>query len=184
MVFRSLFIVLHVLWCVREGGAVLGGGVLWPVGSNVAQDHHDRTVRVHPFRHTKVVDAVVGDDVCQVVLWSERTLSIRHSISDRRSRCPRLLYNAVSAPITDVLWVKKDSQTLQSLYLNNDPHMLLNPFYPIFCFINDLNLILSLKTKHYFHTVLGFSYQGKYLKLRPHVFNSIKKRWSVPEPMQ
>lgn len=37
----------------------------------VAQDHHDRTVRVHPLGHTEVVDAVVGDDVCQVVLWSE-----------------------------------------------------------------------------------------------------------------
>lgn len=34
----------------------------------MAQDHHDGTVRVHPLGHTEVVDAVVGDDVCQVVL--------------------------------------------------------------------------------------------------------------------
>lgn len=50
----------------------------------MAQDHHDRTVRVHPLGHTEIVDAVVGNDVCQVVLWSGQTLSIRYSVSDRR----------------------------------------------------------------------------------------------------
>lgn len=34
----------------------------------MAQDHHDRPVWVHSLRHTKVVNAVVGNDVCQVVL--------------------------------------------------------------------------------------------------------------------
>ncbi len=76
---------LHVLRCVGEGRAVLRGGVLWTVRRNMAQDHHDGTVRVHPLRHAEVVDAVVGNDVCQVVLWSERILSIRHSVSDRGS---------------------------------------------------------------------------------------------------
>lgn len=80
-------IVLHVLWCVGEGGAVLRGGVFWSVWSDMAQDHHDRTVRVHPLRHTEVVDAVVGNDVCQVVLRREQTVSIRPSLSDRKSRC-------------------------------------------------------------------------------------------------
>lgn len=51
----------------------------------MAQDHHDRTVRVHPLRHAEVVDAVVGNDVCQVILWIEQTLSIRHSEKEQMS---------------------------------------------------------------------------------------------------
>lgn len=62
---------------VGEGRAVLRGGVLGSVRGDVAQDHHNRTVRVHSLRHTEVVDAVVGNDVCQVILRAEQTLSIR-----------------------------------------------------------------------------------------------------------
>lgn len=36
----------------------------------MTQDHHYRAVRVHPLGHTEIVDAVIGNDVCQVVLWS------------------------------------------------------------------------------------------------------------------
>lgn len=56
----------------------------------MAQDHHDRAVRVHSLRHAEVVDAVIGNDVCQVVLWREHTLSIMQSVSDRKSRCQSL----------------------------------------------------------------------------------------------
>lgn len=48
----------------------------------MAQDHHHGTVRVHPLRHAEVVDAVVGNDICQVVLGSEQTLSIMQSASE------------------------------------------------------------------------------------------------------
>lgn len=47
---------------------------------NVAQDHHDGTLRVHPLGHPEVVDAVIGDDVRQVILWS-RQVSIRQTWS-------------------------------------------------------------------------------------------------------
>lgn len=55
---------------VGEGRAVLRGGVLWSVGGSMTQDHHDGPVGVHLLRHAEVVDAVVGDDIRQVVLWS------------------------------------------------------------------------------------------------------------------
>lgn len=42
----------------------------------MAQDHHDRAVRVHSLRHAEVVDAVVGNDVCQVILRTEQTVSV------------------------------------------------------------------------------------------------------------
>lgn len=64
---------LHVLRCVGEGRAVLRGGVLWAVRSDVAHDHHDGTMGVHLLGHAEVVDAVVGNEVCQVVLWSGQT---------------------------------------------------------------------------------------------------------------
>lgn len=64
----------------------------------MAQDHHDRAVRVHSLRHAEVIDAVVGDDVCQVVLWREQTLSITQSVSDRKSRCQRVWNCAESVP--------------------------------------------------------------------------------------
>lgn len=48
----------------------------------MTQDHHDGTVRVHPLRHTEVVDAVVGYNVGQVVLWNKQTLSGRHSAGE------------------------------------------------------------------------------------------------------
>ena len=49
----------------------------------MAQHHHDRTMGVHLLGHTEVVDAVIGNDVCQVVLRSRETLSVTHSVSDR-----------------------------------------------------------------------------------------------------
>lgn len=63
---------LHVLGGIGEGGAVLGGGVLRPVRRNVAQDHHDGPVRVHPLRRAEVVHAFICDDVGEVVLWREQ----------------------------------------------------------------------------------------------------------------
>lgn len=57
---------------IGEGGAVLGGGVLRPVWSHVAQDHHHRTVRVRSLRCAEVVDAFICDDVSEVVLWGEQ----------------------------------------------------------------------------------------------------------------
>lgn len=36
--------------------------------SSVTDNHHDRTVRVHPFGHAEKVDAVVGDQICEIVL--------------------------------------------------------------------------------------------------------------------
>lgn len=63
---------LHVLRGVGEGGAVLGGGVLRPMWSDVAQDHHHRAVRVHFLRRAEVVNALVCDDVSEVVLQREQ----------------------------------------------------------------------------------------------------------------
>ena len=52
------------------------------MGRCVTDDHHDRSVRVHPLGHTEEVDAVVGDEVRKVVLeWKHRTLNLRGTIS-------------------------------------------------------------------------------------------------------
>lgn len=37
----------------------------------MTDDHHNRTVRVHPFGHAEKVDAVVGDQICEIVLEKE-----------------------------------------------------------------------------------------------------------------
>lgn len=34
----------------------------------MTDDHHDRTVRIHPLGHAEKVDAVVGDQICEIVL--------------------------------------------------------------------------------------------------------------------
>lgn len=39
---------------------------------DVAQDHHDGAVRVHSLRRAEVVNALIGDDVGEVVLWREQ----------------------------------------------------------------------------------------------------------------
>lgn len=62
------FGVLHVLRGVGESRAVLRGRVLWTVWGHVAQHHHHRPVGIHLLGHAEVVDAVVGNDVRQVVL--------------------------------------------------------------------------------------------------------------------
>lgn len=83
--FSNFLWSLHVLRGVGEGKAVLWSRVLWTVWSHMAQDHHDGPVRVHLLGHTEVVDAVVGDDVCQVVLERKWMLSSRHSVRENRS---------------------------------------------------------------------------------------------------
>lgn len=50
---------------------VLRSRVLWAVRGRVTDDHHDRTVRVHPLGRAEKVDAVVGDQICEVVLDKE-----------------------------------------------------------------------------------------------------------------
>lgn len=63
----------HVLRRVGESGAVLRGRVLRAVRGNVTQNHHDGTVGIHPLGQSEVVDAVVGDDIRQVILWRKHT---------------------------------------------------------------------------------------------------------------
>lgn len=36
--------------------------------SGVTDDHHHRAVRVHALRHAEKVSAVVGDQICEIVL--------------------------------------------------------------------------------------------------------------------
>lgn len=50
---------------------VLRSRILRAVRSGVTDDHHDRTVRVYPLGHAEKVDAVVGDQICEVVLEKE-----------------------------------------------------------------------------------------------------------------
>lgn len=79
--------ISHVLRSVGEGGAVLGGRVLWTVRGHVAQHHHHRPVGIHPLGHAEVVDAVVGDDVRQVVLHG------RHMDNARVLTCGEFMVN-------------------------------------------------------------------------------------------
>lgn len=93
----------------------------------MAQDHHDRTLRVHPLRHTEVIDAVIGNDVCQVVLWSEQTLYIRHSVSDRESKRADVNdFGAMLGQSPLLTWceskqIPKHFCITTREYLNNDP---------------------------------------------------------------
>lgn len=34
----------------------------------MTDDHHHRPMRVHPLGHAEIVDAVVGDQICEIVL--------------------------------------------------------------------------------------------------------------------
>jgi hypothetical protein len=43
------------------------------MGGSVAQDHHHWSVGVHPLGRAEVVDAVIGDDVCEIVLWKQES---------------------------------------------------------------------------------------------------------------
>lgn len=58
----------HVLGCVGESCGVLRRCVLWPVGGGVTDDHHHWPVRIDFLGHPEVIDAVVGYQVCQIVL--------------------------------------------------------------------------------------------------------------------
>lgn len=57
-----------MLRCIGEVLGVLRRRVLRPVGGSVADDHHDRTVGVDPLGRAEEVNAVVGDQVREVVL--------------------------------------------------------------------------------------------------------------------
>ncbi len=62
---------LHVLRSIWEELGVLWSRVFWTMRGSVTDDHHDGTVRVHPLGHAEKVDAVVGDQICEVVLEKE-----------------------------------------------------------------------------------------------------------------
>lgn len=62
---------LHMLRSVWEVLSILWSRVLWAVRSCVTDDHHDRTVGIHPLGHAEKVDAVVGDQICEIVLDKE-----------------------------------------------------------------------------------------------------------------
>lgn len=59
---------LHVLGSIRKVIGVLGSRVLWAVRGRVTNDHHDGTVRKHPLGNSEEVDAIVGDQICEIVL--------------------------------------------------------------------------------------------------------------------
>ena len=63
---------VHVLRGVGEHLRVLRRRVLGAVGGGVADDHHDRPMRVHLLGHAEEIDAVVGDQVGEVVLEGAR----------------------------------------------------------------------------------------------------------------
>lgn len=58
----------HVLGSVWEVIGILRSRVLRAVRGGVADDHHDGTVRKHPFGYSEEVDAVVGDEICEIIL--------------------------------------------------------------------------------------------------------------------
>lgn len=58
----------HVLWSVGEGSGVLRGRVLRAMRGSVTDHHHDGSVWVDLLWHAEVIDAVVGYEICQVVL--------------------------------------------------------------------------------------------------------------------
>lgn len=62
---------LHVLRSIWEVLSVLWSRVLWAMRSCMTDDHHDRAVRVHPLGHAEKVDAVIGDQICEIVLDKE-----------------------------------------------------------------------------------------------------------------
>lgn len=61
----------HVLGSVWEVIGILRSRVLRAVRGGVADDHHDGTVRKHPFGNSEEVDAVVGDEICEIILGGE-----------------------------------------------------------------------------------------------------------------
>ncbi len=58
----------HVLGSVGEGSGVLRGRVLRAMRGSVTDHHHDGSVRVDLLWHAEVTDAVIGYEICQVVL--------------------------------------------------------------------------------------------------------------------
>lgn len=61
-----------MLGCVGEGGGVLWSCVLWPVRGGVTDHHQHWPVRIDFLGHAEVTDAVVGYQVCQIVLGKEQ----------------------------------------------------------------------------------------------------------------
>lgn len=54
----SVWEELWELWC----------RILWPMWCSVTYDHHNRPMWVHPLGMFKVVNAVIGDKICEIVL--------------------------------------------------------------------------------------------------------------------
>lgn len=59
---------LHVLGSIRKVIGVLRSRVLWAVRGCVTNNHHDGTVRKHPLGNSEEVDAIIGDQICEIVL--------------------------------------------------------------------------------------------------------------------
>lgn len=70
---------LHVLGGIGVELGELGGRVLGAVGRGVADDHHDGSVGVYPLRHPEVINALISDEVCEVVL--EHRINTRQKIN-------------------------------------------------------------------------------------------------------
>lgn len=71
-----------MLGSVGEELGILGRRIFWAVRRRVTDHHHDRPVRVHALRHAEEVDAVVGDQIGEVVLGGggERRMNYRKKI--------------------------------------------------------------------------------------------------------
>lgn len=69
-----------MLGCVGEGGGVLRCCVLWPMGGGVTDHHHHWPVRVDFLGSAEVTDAVVGYQVCQIVLRKEGGRGVIHGL--------------------------------------------------------------------------------------------------------
>lgn len=57
----------------------------------MTNDHHHRTVRVHLLGHTEKVDAVIGDQICEIVLKMIANTMNKYKII----RCCKALYRGV-----------------------------------------------------------------------------------------
>lgn len=51
--------------------SILWGRVFWSMRGGVADDHHHRTVRVYLLGHSEEAEAVIGDQICEIILQKE-----------------------------------------------------------------------------------------------------------------
>lgn len=63
---------LHMLRSIWEELRILRCRVFWTMRSSVTDDHHHRAVRIHLLRHAEKVDAVIGDQICEIVLGEKK----------------------------------------------------------------------------------------------------------------